>query len=272
MPVVGAEGSATSDDALIVGVFPRRNAETTIQIFTPLAEYLQKQLRRPVRLETAPDFEVFQERLAGRHYDLVHFNQYHYIKAHASYRYDVLVQNEEFGESVIRGAIYVRKDAGIENIGDLRGKRILFGGGKDAMMSYLVPRHLLLKGGLARGDYQESLAASPPNAVLATYLGLADAGGAGEVVRRLPIVKNRIDVSALNLIAVSEPLPHLPWAVKSELNRELRDKLRTLLLHLKDSEEGRTVLDKARLTGFQPAVDADYDVHRKIIDRVEEDG
>lgn len=271
LPVAGAGDAGAPNDPLVVGVFPRRDPEITIRLFTPLAQYLQQQLARTVRLETAPDFKVFQQRLATRHYDLVHFNQYHYIKAHAAYGYDVLARNEEFGEAVIRGAIYVRRDSGIRRIEDLRGKRVLFGGGKDAMMSYLVPRYLLLNGGLKRGDYQELFAVTPPNAVLATYLGLADAGCAGEVVRRLPIVKERIDVNQLRMIAVSDPLPHLPWAVKKDMSSELRNRLRKLLLALKDSEHGRAVLDKAHLTGFQPAVDADYDVHRMIVERVEND-
>lgn len=256
---------------LTVGVFPRRSPTVTMRIFSPLRVYLQRQLGLPVRLETAPDFEQFQRRLKQGRYDLVHFNQYHYVKAHDELGYQALVQNEEFGEAQIHGAIYVRDDSGIDSIEQLRGKRILFGGGRQAMMSYVVPSYLLRMGGLGTDDYEERFAISPPNAVLATFLRQADAGGAGEIVRRLPIVKNKIDTSHLRLLAVSEPLSHLPWAVKPDMHPALKQSLRQALIALRDSEQGQEILSQARLTGLNPVNDSDYDRHRVIIEQIEHD-
>ena len=250
---------------LVIGVFPRRDAAITIRLFNPLANHLEKILGVKVRLETASNFAAFQRNIETRRYDLVHFNQYQYIKAHEKQRYDVLVQNEEFGEKTIKGAIYVRKDSGIGRIGQLKGKTILFGGGKDAMMSYLVPTYLLRRAGLRQGDYKEAFAVSPPNAVLSTHLGQADAGGAGEVVRRLPLVMEKIDTEELALLAVSEPLPHLPWAVKQEIPEIMKRRIKEALLALKESADGRKILKRARLSGFNAANDETYDAHRKII-------
>jgi phosphonate transport system substrate-binding protein len=150
----------------------------------------------------------------------------------------------------------------------LKGKSILFGGGPRAMMSYIVPTYLLQQAGLTKDDYQESYAINPPNAVLATYLRRADAGGAGEVVQRLPVVTKKIDVSQLDVIAVSQPLPHLPWAVKREMASELKQRIERILVNLKQSEEGRQILKQARLSAFNPVTDKDYDAHRAIVDSV----
>jgi len=264
MPV----STQSSSKDFVIGVFPRRDPTVTIRLFSPLAHYLEKQLGIKVKLETAANYKVFLKRLEKRRYDLVHFNQYHYLQAHQDLQYDALVQNEEFGEKSIKGAIYVHQDSQIENIKQLRGKKILFGGGKSAMMSYIVPTYLLRQGGLNAGEYKELYAVSPPNAVLATYLRQSDAGGAGEVVHRLPMVKKKIDTQKLRLIAVSEALPHLPWAIKTELDTKFKDLLQATLVGLKDREEGRLILKKARLTAFNPVSDSDYDVHRKIVNQV----
>ncbi|MET0064881.1 MAG: phosphate/phosphite/phosphonate ABC transporter substrate-binding protein [Candidatus Thiodiazotropha sp.] len=261
---------AIAKDPLILGVFPRRDAATSAQLFQPLASYLEQTLGRPVTLELSADFEVFLSNLKLRRYDIVHMNQYDYVNAHRELRYDALVQNEEFGEKTIKGAVYVRKDSGLTQLADLKGKTILFGGGPRAMMSYIVPTYLLRKGGLDASDYEEVYAINPPNAVLATYLGRADAGGAGEVVRRLPIVTSKIEVEQLDLIAVSEPLPHLPWAVKSEMDPEMKARIQSLLVNLKATEEGARILKKARLTALNPVTDSDYDAHRMIIDFINE--
>ncbi|MET0043788.1 MAG: PhnD/SsuA/transferrin family substrate-binding protein, partial [Candidatus Thiodiazotropha sp. 6PLUC3] len=212
-------------EPLTVGIFPRRDAAVTAKLFRPFAKYLEKELQRPVKLELSPNFNVFLKRLEERRYDLVHFNQFEYINAHKRLNYDVIAQNEEFGEKTIRGAIYVRRDSGIEHLEQLKGKNILFGGGKRAMMSYIVPTYLLRGAGLKKSDYKESFASNPPNAVLATFQRQADAGGAGEIVSRLPLVTNKIDIKDLNLIAVSEALPHLPWAVKLEMDSNLRTRI-----------------------------------------------
>ncbi|MCG8488209.1 MAG: phosphate/phosphite/phosphonate ABC transporter substrate-binding protein [Chromatiales bacterium] len=260
--------NAVLADPLVVGVFPRRDAAVTAKLFRPLTQHLEKHLNRRVRLELSPTFEIFLNRLKERRYDLVHLNQFEYINANKELGYIVIAQNEEFGERTIRGAIYVRKDSGIVETSQLKGKKILFGGGPRAMMSYIVPTYLLRQTGLMEGDYKEIYASNPPNAVLATFQKQADAGGAGEVVARLPLVKKKIDVSELQTLAVSQPLPHLPWAVKEEMDNDLKSKITDLLLNLKNSTEGKKILKSARLSAINPASDAEYDSHRVIIDFV----
>jgi phosphonate transport system substrate-binding protein len=259
---------ANAAEPLVMGVFPRRNAALTAKLFRPLSRHIEQQLEIPVSLEMSPDFDTFISNLKQRRYDLVHLNPYDYINAHDHLGYDALVQNEEFGEATIMGAIYVRKDSGIRQLKELQGKKILFGGGPRAMMSYIVPTYLLRQAGLTKQDYKEAYAINPPKAVLATYLQSADAGGAGEVVRRLPVVTSKIDVNQLEVIAVSRPLPHLPWAVKQEMTIGLKQRLQTLLVNLKHSEEGRKILDQARLSAFNPVTNKDYDPHRKIVEAV----
>jgi phosphonate transport system substrate-binding protein len=259
---------ANAAEPLVMGVFPRRDAAVTAKLFRPLSHHLEQNLGIPVSLEMSPDFDTFLSNLKQRRYDLVHLNPFDYISAHNDLAYDVLVQNEEFGEATIMGAIYVRKDSGIRQLTDLKGKKILFGGGPRAMMSYVVPTYMLQQAGLTKQDYEEAYAINPPNAVLATYLRRADAGGAGEVVHRLPFVTSKIDVNQLEMIAVSRPLPHLPWAVKQEMTAELKQRLQTLLVNLKHSEEGRKILGQARLSALNPATNKDYDPHRKIVEAV----
>lgn len=263
---LGQVAGAVADSlgTLVMGVFPRRDPAGTSHMFRPLAAHLGERLGYHVSLETAPNFRVFRRRLDSGRYDLVHLNQYHYIEAHERLGYEALVQNEEFGESTIRGALYTRRDSGIDGIQQLRGRTVMFGGGREAMMAYIVPTYLLRQGGLAAGDYRERFAVSPLDAVLATWLGHADAAGAGEVVQNLPAVTAKIDPAELKVVAVSEPLAHLPWAVRGSLPEDLKTALRATLLALDESEAGRRALASARLTGLRPVSDRDYDPHRRI--------
>ncbi len=251
---------------LVVGVFPRRNATLTSDLFTPLAQYLSRKLKREVRLQVAKDFPAFWEGVQEGRYDVVHYNQYHYVLS--ADRYRVIAHNEEFGSGTIRGAIYVRSDSGIHSLQQLRGRSILFGGGPSAMMSYIVPRYMLQQAGLAESDFDSRFATSPPNAVLGVFFHQADAGGAGDVVIDLPVVKKSVRVEELTLLARSEPIIHLPWVVKRDMSAEFAQQIQQLLAELKDSEEGLAILKTAQLTGLVSSDDNDYDRCREIVREV----
>lgn len=254
-------------EPLRIGIFPRRNATTTTRMLTPLANYLERELRQPVQLVTAKDFDSFWEGVKERRYQLVHFNQLHSLRAQA-YGYHVVASNQEFGSDTMAGAIYVRKDSGIASLADLRGKKIVFGGGRDAMMAYVVPRFLLQQAGLGEADYITDFALSPPNAVLAVIYRQADAGAAGDVVLKQPLADGRADRDAVTILAQSEPLRQLPWAVSDTLPAATAQKVTGLLLALHEQPAGAEILQKAGLTAFTAAGDADYEPFRPIAEAV----
>ncbi len=259
-------GTPEQPTPLVIGIFPRRNATLTSDLFTPLVNYLSRELQREVVLQTAKDFPTFWEGVANGRYDVVHYNQYHYVVS--ADRYRVIAHNEEFGSGTIRGAIYVRRDSGIQSLEQLRGRSVLFGGGPDAMMSYILPRYMLKQAGLVESDFVSHFAASPPNAVLGVFYRQTDSSGAGDVVIDLPMVRQTVPTEQIAIIARSEPVVHLPWVVKRDMPPHLAQQIRSLLISLKDSEEGRAILKAARLTGLAPSEDADYDRCREIVREV----
>jgi phosphonate transport system substrate-binding protein len=233
-------------------------------MFSPLAQYLSRSLDREVILETAKDFEAFWKNVSLQRYDIVHYNQYHYVRSHKEQGYNAILKNEEFGSDTISGSLFVREDSGINKIEDLRGKKVIFGGGPTAMMSYIVPTYILRKAGLQDSDYMGDFAVSPPNAIFATYYGHADAGGSGSVSLEIPTVKEKIDAARLKPLAASQPLPHLVWAVKADISDVLKKRIQKNLEELKGNKDGKAILQSAGLTGLNIAIDEDYDEHRRI--------
>jgi phosphonate transport system substrate-binding protein len=258
-----------ADQPLILGVFPRLNFP--LGRFSPMAKYLGERIDRTVRLETARNFDAFWKGVEERRYDVVHYNQYHYIRsAHA---YQVVARIEEFEKSTIAGVLYVRKSSGIAKLSELRGRTVIFGGGEDAMMSYIVNRHQLLQAGLKKEDFKSLFAVNPANALLALARGMADAAGVGDGVSALGAVREAIDVAELMAVAESMPLLQLPIAVRRDIPAALRASMQAALLDLNNSEAGRKVLTSALMTGMAKAEDDDYDPHRRIAREVfESDG
>jgi len=262
LTAVVTSSTQAAQDPLVMGIFPRNKATETTTMYTPLANYLSERLGRKVILVTSKDFDSFWKGVMERKYDIVHYNQYHYIQSAQSYK--VIAHNQEFGKDAVAGALFVRKDSGINELAQLRGRTIIFGGGKDAMLSYIAPRFLLMQAGLKEGDFKTEFAVNPPNAALALYNKQADAAGGGDILIDLPVVKNAVNTQELKLLAATEPLLFLPWAVKRTMPAKLGESIQSLLVELGRSDAGKDILKAAMTTGMGKAEDKDYDRHRKM--------
>jgi phosphonate transport system substrate-binding protein len=252
-----------ADNELVLGIFPRFNASETTTRYSALMDYLSKRLHRKVKLVTSRDFETFARGLDAEAYDIVQFNQYQYLRSADKYR--VIAHNKEFGKSTLAGVLYVRKDSNITSIAQLKGRTIMFGGSEDAMFSYITPMYLLLQAGITKDDIKVRFAVNPLNAVIAAYHKQADAAGSGDGVIEQPAVKNAINTDELTILATSEQLLHLPWAVKRTMPARVRDAVQSALVELESSEAGRNILKAAVLTGIGKAEDKDYEPHRRIV-------
>lgn len=267
MNVVMVPMAQATDDGLTMGVFPRLNASETTKRYAPLADYLSKRLGRKVVLVTSKDFSSFWHGIDEQRYDIVQYNQYHYIRSAKTYR--VIAHNKEFGKSTLAGVLYVRKDSGITNIAQLRGRTVLFGGGEDAMIGYIAPMYMLLQSGLKKDEFKAQFAINPINSVFGVYRKQADAAGSGDGAIEQPVLKNAINTEELSILAVSEELLHLPWAVKRTMSVKQLDAIRSALVDLESNEAGRQILKSAVLTGIGRADDKDYDPHRNMVRAVQ---
>lgn len=249
-----------AQETLVVGVFPRHGHLKTLADFAPLAEYLSGALGRPVRIESAPDLPKFWQQLATQRYPLVHMNQYHYVKAHKLFGYEPIAMNVEFGRATLSGALVTRKGSGISQLQQLKGGTIVFGGGREAMQSYILPKYLLKRAGMAPGEYTERVASNQSNAIKSVAWKQGSAATAGDSCF---LQESSETVAGLQFLIKSERLPHLPWAVSPAMSATERARLKNALLAA--AKAAPAALERAGLTGFAPARDGDYDRHRRIV-------
>ena len=261
--LLGAALPARPEDALTLGVFPRLSAGETTTRYTPFAEHLSQRLGRKITLVTSKDFQSFWAGIEKQRFEIVQYNQYHYVRSAKSYQ--VVAHNKEFGKDTLAGVLYVRKDSGITDLKQLKGRTVLFGGGEDAMFGYIAPMYLLLQAGLKKEEFISQYASNPLNSVIGVFRKQADAAGSGDGVIGQPAVKSAINTDELTTLAISEQLLHLPWAVKRSMPVQLRQAVQSILVALENSEEGRKILNSAMLTGIGTAEDKDYDPHRRMI-------
>lgn len=250
-----------------LGVFPRFPAQDAVQAFKPLADYLSAQLGEKVELIPGKDFPSFWEAVEAKQFDVVYFNQYHYVLSHDKLGYKAVVANIEEGDKKIAGGLFVRVDSGINTVADMKGKTIIFAGDEKAMGSYIAPTAVLRKAGLVEGkDYTAKFAKNPPSTFMAVFNKQADVAGAGNVVLSSPPVKKAIDTSQMKMIAESESFVHLTWAVAPTIDEAKAKKIQDTMSGLDaKNPEHAAILKAARVDGFYAVTEKDYEKVREMV-------
>ncbi len=257
-----ASGNGTP---LVFGVFPRWNAPYTVRDFTPLAQRLGRELGRPVRVETDKDFDSFMRRVYNREFDIVHLNQLQYLQAHRTAGYRAIAKICDDSACTIRAIIIARRDSHLKSIADLKDKVIAFGD-PGAMVSHVLAKSVLAKSQLRPWQYKTIFTKNPPNALLAVYNGEADAAGVGPAAFQQPEIRQRVDLRQLVILAQSRPIPHLPVAVRGDMDRGLALRIQRILTQLAGQPGGREILASIGIVRFETADDAQYLAVKELVE------
>lgn len=252
-------------DPIVFGVFPRWNAQITVRDFMPLAAQLGRELGRPVRIETDKDFGSFMRRVYAGEFDLVHLNQLQYVRAHQTAGYRAIAKLCDDPTCTIKAIIVTRRDSKLTKVRDLKGKIIAFGD-PSAMVSHVLAKSLLLESALRSEQYRTIFTKNPPNALLAVYNGEADAAGVGTAVFQRPEIRQRIDIRQLRILAESRSIPHLPVAVRGDMDVKLALHIQRILTGLARRPEGREILKKMNVERFEAADDRQYALVRNLLE------
>jgi phosphonate transport system substrate-binding protein len=80
------------------------------------------------------------------------------------------------------------------------------------------------------------------------------------VIFKYVVERELIDPAKVKVLGYSKPFPQYPWAMRSNLNDDLKAKIKDAFINLDDEE----VLKNFKAEGFAPITDDDYDVIRDM--------
>jgi phosphate/phosphite/phosphonate ABC transporter binding protein len=176
--------------------------------------------------------------------------------------YPLLKMVNPDGSMSYRGIIITRKDSGVNQIVDLKGKKVAASSDR-AVGGFIAQVVMCMKKGInVETDCRVFLVGTEDNVINAVYSGEADAGFVREDA--LSVANEKIDLSKLKIIGYTEYFPN--WCVSAFKNtdREVANKITTVLLSLdRGKEEDREILDAIDISGFVPASDSDYNIIRE---------
>lgn len=255
-------GNVPAKEPLILAVHPYLPVKEIITHFTPLADYLGKEIGRPVSVRVGSDYQEHIAYVGNDEADIAFMGPAPYVTMVAKYgKKPILARLETDGNPLFRGYFIVRQDSPLKSLAGLKGKRMAFGD-RDSTMSHLVPQYLLEKAGVPLDKLAEyKFLGSHNNVVLAVLSGDFDAGAVKDEVF------DKYAKQGLRALADTPYYSDHVFVTRSTLAPGTIQALRSAMLKLKDTPGGREILEaiKPHTTALVPAADADYDNLRQVL-------
>lgn len=246
-------------DTLKVALIPEENPSKIIQTNQEFKAYLEKATGKKVELIVTLDYSAMFEAARFGRIDMGYYGPMPYVMARTRANIEpvaVLVSN---GAPTYLGCIIASKAGGVKTLADVRGKTFGFTD-PASTAGHLLSRTMMLNLGMVAGkDYQYQFLNGHDALVLAVQNNRVQAGATTCPLLESFIKRGIVDASKFEVIGHTAPIPNYPWAVRSDLSPELKDKLRQALLNLKDPK----ILEVFRGERFEAIDDHVFDQLRE---------
>jgi phosphonate transport system substrate-binding protein len=255
--------SIENEKTLRLLLVPEKNTFEQRRRYKYITDYLSQKMEMNVIVEIMANYGEISVAFQEGRADAGFFGSFSYVLTHAKTGVEPIARPEWLdGSSSYRGYIFVRKDSGIRTVEDMKDKSLVLVD-KATTAGYIFQRYYLKYYGI---DHMEdyfsriSYARSHDAAAWAVYSGEADVGGAknhifeslGEIY---PDFKKQMLV-----VAESPEMPSNGLAVRKDLNPALKLRLKTLLLSMNETKEGKEALKHFEASRFVETTNDDYRV------------
>jgi phosphonate transport system substrate-binding protein len=261
---------------LTLGVIPAENASTTTDRYTPLTDYLSKELGVPVKLRVANDYAAVIEGQRAGNIQIGFYGPASYARAVITgvETEPMVVARHSNGLTGYFSVLYVKADSPYKSVEDLKGKSLALVD-PNSTSGNNAPRYFLNKAGYDVDKFfgKAIFAGSHDNAVLALAQGTVDVAANSwnseddsNLTRMLTkgVLKNA-DGTAMKkedfrVIFKSEFLPEGPYSVLGSLPADLKDKIKQAFLDMpKKDKAAFDALSDGKDIEFAPIAAKDYE-------------
>jgi len=233
-----------------IGVVPQFEQRKLHAIWKPIIEDLEKRTGITFILNSTLTIEKYEKAIERGEFDFVYLNPYHLVQVHDAQGYIPLVADKV----PLRGILVVRKDSPIRTPAELSGKEVAFPS-PNAIGATLLPKADLNQ--LFQAAVRPLYVKTHSSVYLHVVKNLAAAGGGVEKTLQEQSEAIR---GALRIIYTTRSFPSHPVAAHPRVPKDVRDRVRSALLAMNDSPEGRAMLQNVPVEQFVPVTYDDYAV------------
>ena len=253
--------TAEARPSITIGLIPERNIFEQLDRYEPLADYLSKRIGADIKLKVLTRYGNIIDNFVSVGLDGAFFGSFSYALAHVRLGVEPLARPETVdGISTYHGLILVRKDGGIRNAQDMKGKVFAFVD-KATTAGYLLPLAYFKENGI--DDYQKFLgetyfAGTHEAAIYDLLNKRADICAAKNTIFNRLAARDRRLTTELLVLARSPDVPENGLAIRKGLDGEIKNELKKTLLSMDGDPEGIEILKKFGARKFIETTNDDY--------------
>ena len=208
------------------------------------------------------------QKLFSREFDFALPNPYQTIKAlEVGYKVFAKMGDDEN----FRGIFLVRKDSGIKNFEDIKGKKISYPA-STALAATILPQYFLYENKIdINKDIENIYVGSQESSIMNVYLKQSDVAATWpppweSFIKQRPEIANEVEI-----IWQTKNLPNNSLVARDDLPAQLVEEIAMLFIQLHENEEGKKILEKIVLSKFEIANENTYKVVKDFIVDFEKD-
>lgn len=261
-PVLGAEPAQAARE-LRVGIHPLHNPQRLMEVYGPIVDRLNEVIpEADIRLEASRNYEEYERKLYAGYYDFAMPNPYQTVLS-LKHGYRVIAKMAD--DEDFRGLILVRRDGPVKTVADLKGQTVAYPA-STALAATLLPQSFLQRQGLdVNRDIQNLYVGSQESSILSVQRGHVAAAATWPLPWRAFSLEHPELAAQLEVRWQTESLRNNAWVARKDVPEPLVRRFATELLALKDSEEGRLMLQRLPVSAFEAADDGAYEPVRRFL-------
>ena len=258
-----SQTSLNTDNIYIFAVHPLHNPQRLFAVFGPMMDYLSNNIPNArFQLEASRNYAAYDKKLySGRfHFSLP--NPFQTINA-IDKGYQVFAKMGD--DDNFRGIILVRKDSGIEEVTDLKGKSVSYPA-PTALAATIMPQYYLQIHGVdVMVDLDNQYVGSQESSIMHVFLKQTVAASTWPPPWKA-LIKERPELAEqLEIKWQTAPLINNGLVARKDIDPVLVQQVKELLIHLHEHAEGRKILQRMELSQFESADNNSYQIVRDFI-------
>jgi phosphonate transport system substrate-binding protein len=252
---------------LRLGISSAENERDAIARQQPFQDYIQRELRVPLRVFRATDYAGVVEALRSGNIEFARFGPAAYALAHRVMGDGVVPyarDRDAAGATGYHSVVFVRADSPHRRIEDLAGKSFAFADPNSAS-GFAFPSYFLRQAGFdpARHFSRTGFSGSHEQSVIAVLNGTYDAAATfwsneerGNIQRM--IEKGMIQAGTTRIVWTSPQIPNSPWVMRGDLPADLRRDWAEAVFAMPQRDPEAFRVASSGAAGLVPTTHADY--------------
>lgn len=247
----------------VVGIHPLHNPQRLFEVYGPIVAYIEARIPgAKFKLEASRNYEEFDKKLYDGHFDFAMPNPYQTVRS-LSHSYRVFAKMGD--DENFRGIILVRKDSGINQVTDLKGKVVSYPA-VTALAATMMPQYYLHTHGIdVNRDIENRYVGSQESSIMNVLRGHVAAGATWPVPWKTFVQENPALADQLLVKWQTGTLPNNGWVVRKDVPADVAARFAGVLLSLHQSQAGRELLARLPVSKFEAATENTYQPVRDFL-------